>query len=624
MDTTETTFPGFQTQADAHSQGRSTVLAEIMSRRTRSGAQFSPYELLQLPDALRHFQVIRTKISLDALLHDAIADDDRYAAEQDAANSSPEDAWEDEDEDNVASDSALPLHHRHSRLFLLPPPPPCLPLKPPVLLPLKPPTLSPPPVPIFPSTSPAPGYNSPSAELEGASSHREQEAHTIHFDLAAAPVAAGAWVGRQRANAKRRLCTLPELLDEGSEVLEWNGRDPKLILDAEGRIIAILLGTPEDEEWAAVIEDAVIAMARAGANGGLVPFTGAAPTFLCGRVSHSAAKPGNLCHTPFIQRLIRRLLRNKSIRRIAGFQSMGLALYAPKLYRYYCKVLRALFRKHPNLTHTFRNSIFPAVTLNCGDTVPSSTATSSISSTASAPLPLAAASTIGATILIPSGCLDHGNTPIQTGETRYSMTQYAAGGLFRWAAYGFQSVKSLLAQPGGEDVKNAFDGVPGSRWKWGLDLFSNAATDGNYTRWRSAPAPSAACPDPPTMGPPSPSWNAAWGALFDDIQQELDREKLGGQLDRDKLAGDVSMDSGNVDGIEDGPERNVIYLEGSEEQVAARANFEALLQEPLWSAQEYQANWDVAPWPANVDPAKRKAMIAARIRKMNGVLDEGE
>ncbi|KAJ7018427.1 hypothetical protein C8F04DRAFT_1277728 [Mycena alexandri] len=511
MDTTETTFPGFQTQADAHSQGRSTVLAEIMSRRTRSGAQFSPYELLQLPDALRHFQVIRTKISLDALLHDAIADDDRYAAEQDAANSSPEDAWEDEDEDNVASDSVLPLTPpspltplSSSSSSAVPSPQASRPTSPQASHPISP-------------AGPHISVDKSRARLQqslrrarrrqrqhaGATpydkqpdprysqSHREQEAHTIHFDLAAAPVAAGAWVGRQRANAKRRLCTLPELLDEGSEVLEWNGRDPKLILDAEGRIIAILLGTPEDEEWAAVIEDAVIAMARAGANGGLVPFTGAAPTFLCGRVSHSAAKPGNLCHTPFIQRLIRRLLRNKSIRRIAGFQSMGLALYAPKLYRYYCKVLRALFRKHPNLTHTFRNSIFPAVTLNCGDTV--SFEHCDIFNLVHGFCPITSGGRFnhvlgghiylrqlrliiqfpsGATILIPSGCLDHGNTPIQTGETRYSMTQYAAGGLFRWAAYGFQSVKSLLAQPGGEDVKNAFDGVPGSRWKWGLDLFS--------------------------------------------------------------------------------------------------------------------------------------------------------
>ncbi|KAJ6626308.1 hypothetical protein B0H10DRAFT_2303954 [Mycena sp. CBHHK59/15] len=38
---------------------------------------------------------------------------------------------------------------------------------------------------------------------------------------------------------------------------------------------------------------------------------------------------------------------------------------------------------------------------------------------------------------MPSGCVDHGNTPLQPGETRTSMTQYAAGGLFRWVAYDF-------------------------------------------------------------------------------------------------------------------------------------------------------------------------------------------
>lgn len=40
-------------------------------------------------------------------------------------------------------------------------------------------------------------------------------------------------------------------------------RDPKLIVDSEGRIIAILLGTPEDPDWPDVIRDAVKAMARA-------------------------------------------------------------------------------------------------------------------------------------------------------------------------------------------------------------------------------------------------------------------------------------------------------------------------------------------------------------------------
>ncbi|KAJ7036445.1 hypothetical protein C8F04DRAFT_953912, partial [Mycena alexandri] len=283
--------------------------------------------------------------------------------------------------------------------------------------------------------------------------------------------------------------------------------DPKLIVDDQGRIIAILLGTPEDDEWPGVIKDAVAAMAHARKEAirsgewriGTVHRRGThlpvrdGVSFGGSQKPHADVlqKPGNLCHSRFMRRLIRRLLRNKSIQRIAGFQSMGLALYAPKLYRYYCKVLRALFKNHPKLTHTFRNSIFPAITLNCGDGVSFEhcdmlncvhglcpvTSGGDFNHVLGGHLYLRQLRLIlqfpsGATILIPSGCLDHGNTPIQPDETRYSITQYAAGGLFRWAAYGFQSAKTLLAQPGGEGVKKAFDGVPGSRWKWSLDLFS--------------------------------------------------------------------------------------------------------------------------------------------------------
>ena len=41
----------------------------------------------------------------------------------------------------------------------------------------------------------------------------------------------------------------------------------------------------------------------------------------------------------------------------------------------------------------------------------------------------------GSTVLFPSATLLHGNTSIQQGETRSSITQYAAGGLFRWVDY---------------------------------------------------------------------------------------------------------------------------------------------------------------------------------------------
>lgn len=53
----------------------------------------------------------------------------------------------------------------------------------------------------------------------------------------------------------------------------------------------------------------------------------------------------------------------------------------------------------------------------------------------------------GSTALIPSGCVDHGNTPIRDGDIRLSIAQY---GLFRWVAYGFKSAKSLLKTNAGK------------------------------------------------------------------------------------------------------------------------------------------------------------------------------
>lgn len=66
----------------------------------------------------------------------------------------------------------------------------------------------------------------------------------------------------------------------------------------------------------------------------------------------------------------------------------------------------------------------------------------------------------------------HGNTPIAEGETRLSITQYAAGGLFQWVAYGFQSAKSLLKIVAGKRLKKEIDKGAGERWREGLGMFS--------------------------------------------------------------------------------------------------------------------------------------------------------
>ncbi|KAJ7893533.1 hypothetical protein B0H13DRAFT_1625218, partial [Mycena leptocephala] len=272
------------------------------------------------------------------------------------------------------------------------------------------------------------------------------------------------------------------------------------IIDSQGRIIVILLGTPEDPDWTSVMKDAIAWMRyvrrlarRHGVwRKGTVHRRGRYFVITAG-VSFGGGQmiPGNLSNSRFIRRLIRMLLRRKSIRRIIGFQSSGMAYYAPKVYGYLCSTLRALFDHHPELVHLFDNSIFPAASFNCGDAVTFEhcdflnllhslcpvTSLGDFDHKKGAHLYMKQLDLIiefppNATILIPSGFVDHGNTPIQKGESRYSITQFAAGGLFRWVAYGFQTVKSLLSKPGGQQIREDFDGVPGSRWKWALGLFS--------------------------------------------------------------------------------------------------------------------------------------------------------
>ena len=77
----------------------------------------------------------------------------------------------------------------------------------------------------------------------------------------------------------------------------------------------------------------------------------------------------------------------------------------------------------------------------------------------------------GSTVLIPSACISHSNTTIRTHETRYSFTQYSAGGLFRWVERGFQKKEEFFASLN-EDQLDAERQREEGRLQWGLSLFS--------------------------------------------------------------------------------------------------------------------------------------------------------
>ncbi|KAJ7716374.1 hypothetical protein B0H16DRAFT_1741301 [Mycena metata] len=490
------------------------------ARKTRSGAQFSPYELDSVKINGQDFGVIRTSISLDSLLREAmIAADERAAAFE---SQSEEDEWVDEEDVDSKPPSPLssappsPASSTHSSPLSSPPSSPT-------------PTRA---------ASPSPAVESAGSSLQsvgiekqrrkkaaadrrrvrrqqGAAAgpyarglskrsvqaYREQSPHRIQVDAARLTTPTGsAWIGR-RSSPARRVITLPELDELDCELVEWNGKDPKLIVDREGRVIAILLGQPDDPDWSTVIKEACKALASARRAAVRLGVWRPGPAHRRGRhfqvgggasLGGGQRRPGNLRQTRPMRRLFLKLLRNSYIRRIAGFQSAGLALYAPKLYRYYRDVLKGLFQHHPDLVHLFTNSIFPAATFNCGPDAISFdhcdflnlvhglcpvTSGGKFNHKLGGHIYLKQLRLViefpsGASVAIPSGCVDHGNTPIQPGETRHSITQYAAGGLFRWAAYGYQSAKALAETEEGRAAKAAFDGEPGARWEWAMGLFS--------------------------------------------------------------------------------------------------------------------------------------------------------
>jgi hypothetical protein len=120
-------------------------------------------------------------------------------------------------------------------------------------------------------------------------------------------------------------------------------------LDREERIIAVLVGRPDDPQWSDAIDAAAEVMQEVERQGGSMDLFAdkclhhrrgeflaipAGVSFGGGQMvqtwhmlfnlllmSFTLQAPGNLAHTPAMRQLIRRILQSHSIKRIAGFQS---------------------------------------------------------------------------------------------------------------------------------------------------------------------------------------------------------------------------------------------------------------------------------------------------------------
>ncbi|KAJ6617324.1 hypothetical protein B0H10DRAFT_2218662 [Mycena sp. CBHHK59/15] len=141
------------------------------------------------------------------------------------------------------------------------------------------------------------------------------------------------------------------------QVTNWsNGTecvDPKLIVDADGQIVAVLLGRPEGDDWDDVMAE-MEHLLEAALGDGVTKGPG-------------QKKPGNLAHLKEYRQLLQLLISNRSIRRIARFQSskyMHLGILNKA-----ADDCGGVFENQPHLAHLFANSIFPATTWNLGPDV---------------------------------------------------------------------------------------------------------------------------------------------------------------------------------------------------------------------------------------------------------------
>ncbi|PBK65432.1 hypothetical protein ARMSODRAFT_891919, partial [Armillaria solidipes] len=176
---------------------------------------------------------------------------------------------------------------------------------------------------------------------------------------------------------------------------------------------------------------------------------------------------------------------------LAGFASGVFAAWALSLFQYYAIHLKELFLSDNSLVLNFTNSIFAACTFNfrprtiCFEHMDSRNLPFGWCAIMALgrfnpkkgghfilwDLKLVIEFPPGSMILIPSAVLCHSNTAISRKETRYSFTQYMAGGLFRWVDQGFQMSQEYWGQLDGEERAAAIKAWE-ERWEMGLALYS--------------------------------------------------------------------------------------------------------------------------------------------------------
>ncbi|KAJ7474682.1 hypothetical protein B0H11DRAFT_2282213 [Mycena galericulata] len=305
--------------------------------------------------------------------------------------------------------------------------------------------------------------------------------------------AADAWGSKKRRS-------VADFLGLGFTVVKWNGIDPRPLIDAQGRVFAVLAGQPNAARYADSVAAAYRAIRDAGAAAnfssemrkhrrGLYAVVNVGLSYGKGQTI-----PSRLHHRLHGD-MAEGLLANEHVCRMAHFASATFALWAPRLYQYYLAHDRDLHQHHlrqrlPHLRRPFAKSVFSSAAFNFGPSV----WTFRHRDVLNVPFGWCAVQALGefdpvegghlalwdlkllvefpagALILLPSATIAHSNVPAQDGDKRISFTQYTPGGLIRYVDNGFRTEAALEREDPIEFARLA--ALKDSRWVMGLGLLS--------------------------------------------------------------------------------------------------------------------------------------------------------
>ncbi|RDB23198.1 hypothetical protein Hypma_009706 [Hypsizygus marmoreus] len=317
------------------------------------------------------------------------------------------------------------------------------------------------------------------------------------------PVASTGFIGQAGAFPKKEY-VLDDLVGPAStfgiQLVKWDGHSAIPIVDSAGRVIALLAGHPDDASWPKVAAEAA---SKIESTRGRCWFPKKRRRHRRGRFAvlsfgvsfgGGQTRPCNLKNSKRNRKVLDELISHDAFKRLAGFGSAAFATWAPRLYAHYQETLGALFERDPSLRPNFPSSIFPAATINFGPrticykhkdfaNLPfgwcAITALGSFDPTHGGHLILWDCHLVieflaGSTALIPSSVIAHSNTTVGEDEQRYSFTQYASGGLFRWVSHGFQKDGAFFSGLSSEDI-DAIREQNRTRWEEGLSLLPTLA-----------------------------------------------------------------------------------------------------------------------------------------------------